>query len=271
VVTTWDVFMFGEELDMLECRLMEAENQDVHHVLIEAPYDHQGNAKPLYYSDNRDRYKDWASRITHVVAEIPGPGPINPWHREHAQREHAWVGLGAAEDDDIVLLCDVDEIPSETAYYLQGMKEMHALSMRLSMFAVDWVCPAETRIAVAGPRSALRVPLWQARDNGPRSAMPNLYGMGWHFTWLGGPDAIRHKAEQFCHLELRDMILRSNEQGLLYEQGMSWHGELGSYAVYPPLAPECAMVPAAIDGTWPRYIRERRCPESWFRPGKGHS
>lgn len=265
-MTTWDVFMFGEELDMLECRLTEAQDQDVQHVLIEAPYDHQGHAKPLYYADSKSRYEAWAGRVTHVVAEIPGPGPIDPWHREHAQREHIWAGISEADPDDIVLLCDVDEIPSRSAYHLRGMKGMHALSMRLSMFAVDWVRPAETRIAVAGPRSALSVPAWWARDNAARSSMPNLSGMGWHFTWLGGPDAIRRKAGQFCHLELRNMILRSNEQGLLYEQGMTWHCEPGTSDTYPPATAGYAMVPAIIDDTWPRYIRERRCPDSWFRP-----
>lgn len=258
--------MLGDELDMLECRLMEAENQDVRHVLIEARYDHQGHPKPLYYADNKSRFDTWNSRITHVIADIPGPGPIDPWHREHAQREHMWVGLADAEPDDIVLLCDVDEIPAHGAYYLRGLREMRALSMRLAMFAVDWVCPSEVRIAVAGPRRCLSVPAWRFRDNGPRSLMPNLSGMGWHFTWLGGPEAIRHKAEQFCHLELRDMILRANEQGLLYEQGMTWYAESSEYEEYPPPIPGKAMVPAVIDGTWPRYIRERWCPDSWFRP-----
>lgn len=264
-MTTIDVFMFGDELDMLEARLYEAQDRDdVRHVLVEAPYDHRGNPKPLYYAEHKSRFEPWAHRITHIVAEIPGPGNIDPWHREHAQREHIWAGLNDAEPDDIVLVCDVDEIPGPKAYQLQGIRGMHTLSMRLSMFAVDWVVPQQTRIAVAGPRNALHVPVWQARDNGLRSVLPELKDMGWHFTWLGGPDAIRRKAEQFCHLELRDMVLRANDEGLLYERGMTWHGE----GPYPPQAPHHSMVPVAIDDTWPRYIREHRCPDNWFRPVK---
>jgi beta-1,4-mannosyl-glycoprotein beta-1,4-N-acetylglucosaminyltransferase len=261
-VTTFDAFMFGDELDMLECRLMEAEQYDVQHVLVEAPYDHQGNPKPLYYDSHKSRYGQWAHRITHVVADIPGPGPIDPWHREHAQREHLWAGLNDAEPDDIVLVCDVDEIPSPAAYRLQGIREMHALNMRLAMFAVDWVVPQETRIAVAGPRSAMHVPVWKARDNGMRSVLPAATGMGWHLTWLGGPGAIERKAAQFCHLELRDMILKANLDRQLYERGMTWHGD----GPYPPPAPVHSMVPAMVDDTWPRYIRERKCPDNWFRP-----
>jgi Glycosyltransferase family 17 len=263
---TWDVFLFGDEIEMLECRLMEAENQKVRHVLIEAPYTHRGEPKPLYYAENKSRFAHWADRITHVIADIPGPGDIDPWIREHAQREHAWAGLNDAEPDDIVLMCDVDEIPAPIAYQLQGIRYMHAMSMRQSMFAVDWVLPRETRIAVAGPRSAMHVPAWQARDNSMRSVLPELSHMGWHFTWLGGPEAIRRKAGQFCHLELRDMIIKANEAGLLYEGGMTWYGEAAEYEVYPPSAPRNSMIPAVVDQAWPRYIRERLCPDNWFRP-----
>lgn len=266
---TWDCFMFCDELDMLECRLTEAEDQNVRHVLIEAPYDHRGNPKPLYYAEHKSRFEPWAHRVTHIVAEIPGTDPqLDPWVREHTQREHLWAGLNDAAPDDMVLLCDVDEIPSTRAYRLHGIEEVVALTMRLSMFAVDWVVarPPETRIAVASPLRALKAPAWWNRDNGVRSGLKAMSGMGWHFTWLGGPDAIRRKAGQFCHLELRDMILRANDQGLLYEQGYTWYAESDSYQDYPPKAPAAAMVPAVIDSTWPRYIRERRCPDSWFRP-----
>lgn len=267
-MTTWDTFMLSDELDMLECRLTEAEPYDVRHVLIEAHYDHQGNPKPLHYAENKERFASWAERIVHVVADIPGPGNIDPWHREHAQREHVWAGLDGAASDDIVLLCDVDEIPSARAYQLQGIPFMHALSMKQSMFAVDWVLPSETRIAIAGPCSALHVPAWQVRDNGMRSVLPELYRMGWHFTWLGGPDAIRRKAAQFCHLELQAMILKANDAGLLYERGMTWYAEADEYQEYPPREPRHYMVPALVDREWPRYIREKRCPASWFRPAQ---
>lgn len=267
-MTTWDCFMFSNELDMLECRLMEAQEQDVHHVLIEAPWDHRGNAKPLYYAEHQSRFAPWKDRITHIVADIPGPGDRDPWDREHAQREHLWAGLNDAEPNDMVLLCDVDEIPSKRAYRLQGTGEMVALNMRLSMFAVDWVVakPPETRIAIAAPFRTLRIPAFQFRDNRVRSGLRALDGMGWHFTWLGGPDAIRAKAAQFCHLELQDMILKANEEGLLYERGMTWYADQDDYAEYPPKRPHASMVPATIDDTWPRYIREGRCPDSWFRP-----
>jgi beta-1,4-mannosyl-glycoprotein beta-1,4-N-acetylglucosaminyltransferase len=260
--------MFGDETDMLQCRLEEAEPYDVRHILIEAPFDHQGHPKPLYYGDNKSRYAAWNDRITHIVARIPGAAEsagINPWVREHAQREHMWGGLAALnpDPDDILLACDVDEIPSPPAYRLRGaVSGLHAASMRLAMFAVDWVYPVETRIAIFGRVRDFAPPVWRVRDNGMRAVLPEVTGMGWHFTWLGGPDAIRRKATQFCHLELRDMILKANDEGMLYGQGRTWHGMLD----YPPRSPDNYMVPVTVDESWPKYIREGRCPRNWYRP-----
>lgn len=258
----FDSFLFNDELDMLEMRLREMENQPVYrHVIVEAHYDHQGKPKPLYYAENRNRFAQWHSRIRHVVAGVFGPDPgLDPWVREHQMRNEVWSGLQDSDPEDLVLLCDVDEIPTPLALALQP-DQMTALTMHLAMFAVDWVCPEQTRISVAGRRAHLKT-LWAQRDNGTRGAMPELRDAGWHFTWLGGPDAIDRKARQFCHLELQDMILKANAAGLLYERGLTWHAQ----ANYPPAVPEEQMLARDVDGTWPVYIREGHCPPEWFRP-----
>lgn len=261
---TWDTFLFCDELDMLQCRLEHLQEvPGLMHVLVESSLDHQGNPKPLLYADNKSRFAAWSDRIIHLVAEVPGADQVpDPWVRERIQRENVRAGLADAAPDDLVLLCDVDEIPSPYALSVTP-DDAAALSMRLAMFAVDWVYPEETRIAIAGLHRNLSVKsFWQVRDNGFRSWTQNYDGCGWHFTWLGGPDAIWRKASQFCHLELRDMILAANERGELYEQGMTWHG----MGAYPPPRPENRQLAATVDESWPAYIRERRCPPEWFRP-----
>lgn len=68
----FDTFLFRDELDLLECRLVQMENWPVYrHVLVESPLDHQGHPKPLYFYDNRERFAPWADRITHVIADLP--------------------------------------------------------------------------------------------------------------------------------------------------------------------------------------------------------
>jgi beta-1,4-mannosyl-glycoprotein beta-1,4-N-acetylglucosaminyltransferase len=260
----FDTFLFNDELDVLRMRLEELAGKVDRHVLVEARYDHQGNPKPLYYGENRDLFAPWSDRITHVIADVPTRAEDgNPWAREYAQRMAVWRGLdGDVEPADLVLVCDVDEIPSDTALSLKPDGPV-AMGMRLAMFAVDWVHPYETRIAIAGrAKDLVTVPLFSLRDNGPRGQLPLVDGCGWHFTWLGGPAAIERKASQFCHLELREMILEGNAAGEWYEQGYTWHG---ISAVYPPPRRSFRLDPVEVDGAWPAYIRERRCPAEWFR------
>lgn len=264
-MTVWDTFLFGDELDMLQCRLEELERYpDVRHVLVEAPLSHQGQPKPLYFVENRERFAPWADRITHVVAELPPPGDIDPWHREHVQREFVWGGLSEADPDDLVLLCDVDEIPSAEALAITRAG-WSTLVMDVSMFAVDWVLPEPQEIATAAHLRDMGHPLWIARDNGYRMRFPHTERAGRHFSWLGGPEAIEAKADRFCHLELRDLILEGNKAGEWYEQGWTFYGEHWTHQGVPPARRQVRMIPAEVDETWPRYIYERRCPQSWFR------
>lgn len=266
----FDTFLLNDELDMLQCRLEELDGKVDRHILVESPLDHQGNPKPLHYAENKafgKRFARWEDKIVHVVADgLPSfeENP-DPWSRERVQRQAVWAGLelAGAQPADLVLVCDVDEIPSDKALSMKP-DGVVAMGMRLAMFAVDWVHPYETRIAVAGRAKDLTVaPLFSLRDNGVRARLPLVDGCGWHFTWLGGPDAIRRKASQFCHLELQDMVLAGNDACEWYEQGYTWHGVS---AVYPPPRRSFRLDPVEVDETWPAYIRERRCPESWFRP-----
>lgn len=259
----YDTFIFGSDLDMLECRLRELDQSPVYrHVIVEAPFTHQGQPKPLCYAENAERFAPWKDRITHVVAEVPGPSKyLDPWIREHAQRSYVYQGLKDAEPEDIVWLCDVDEIPSQRMWTHEPFT-MTAWNMRLAMFAVDWVYPEPTRIAISG-RFFHCTNLGRQRDNGYRGGLPLAEDAGWHFTWLGGPDGIRAKLRQQCHLELAALIEQGLENKFWWERGLTWHGQ----AIYPPqLTRLHQQLPAVVDETWPVYIRDRLCPPEWFRP-----
>lgn len=260
MVRRFDTVMLADELDMLRVRLRELEDvPDLHHIVVEAGLDHQGNPKPLHFEEHAAEFAKWEDRILYVVADISGPS--TPWGRENLQRDAIHDGLSAlgAEPEDIVWLCDVDEIPSRAMIEYEP-SEMTAVNMRLSMFAVDWVWPEETRICVMGRLKHLEDLGWQ-RNNGPRSLMPVLDHGGWHFTWLGGPEEIERKARRHCHLELNQLILLGNLEGDWYQEGYTWHGQ----DVYPPRRRVTRMERAIIDETWPRAIREGDCPASWFR------
>ena len=245
----WDTFMFRDELDMLEARLTELEDSPVYrHVLVEGTTTHTGIPKPLYYAENQERFAPWADRIIHIIADVSNEP--HPWALEHAQRNHVWKAIGDADPDDVVILGDVDEIPSPQAVAAEPAPAI-AFDMRWCIFAVDWERPAGQRCSVSARLGYLRgcPDLSAVRDT--RSSLQAVTPGGFHLNWLGGVEGIRQKLTATCHAgELPRDLLAS---GRCYTEGIDYTGE-------------GRLTPVDIDATWPKYIWERRCPENWFRP-----
>lgn len=242
--------MLRDELDMLECRLTEMEDYDVTHILVESFVTHRGDPKPLYYLDSQGRFARWKDRIRPVVVYESAFRPdAGPWEREHIQRNMAWASM-KPEPDDLVLIADVDEIPSREVLEHRPFTAARIMQ-RCACFAVDWLWPALeptgvlVRADLLGGRS-----LGDARDN--RGSFPAIDNGGWHLSWMGGREAHLAKLAAHCHVE-QDVPLNLERiiTGRAYYEG--WH--IGT-----------KLIPADIDETWPRYVRERRCPDSWFRP-----
>jgi beta-1,4-mannosyl-glycoprotein beta-1,4-N-acetylglucosaminyltransferase len=255
----------NDELNILEMRLTELQEIDrLVHVLIEAPVNHQGKSKPLYYAENRSRFSAWNDRIIHVVADgLPSAEQDpNPWSREHGQREYARLGLREAEPGDIVLHGDLDEIPRAWAAEHDPGAGTIGMSMRDHAFAVDWLGPEPFRGTVITRLQNVRS-FTELRYM--RNLVPLLPDAGWHINCMGGPDAIRKKLDSFCHLEMKGMLERGINGGYFYERGMRW-------GPGDTLDNPVQLEAVDVDVSWPRWIREGKAPASWYRPrGEGES
>src|SRR5215831_14334612 len=105
----YDCFPFFNELDILEIRLHELYRDVDTFVLVEAPWTHQGDPKPLFFEENKRRFKRFLPQIRHVV--VPDqPKTDDPWVRERYQRECIRLGLADVRSGDLVIVSDADEI-----------------------------------------------------------------------------------------------------------------------------------------------------------------
>lgn len=254
-----DVVMFRDELDLLDCRLHELKGRVDHHVLTEAAYTHRGVPKPLIYQENRSRYAAWENRLTHIVVEkFPDPDPAHSpreaaWAREHYQRDSA---LPFLEDfcapDDIILIADLDEFPSDEALAWNGVEAV-SLLQRTFHSAVDFEYPQPQYTSVMARFNMVSARgLASVRDG--RYSYPVLRNGGFHFSWLGTTQDRRNKLEQAtCHLEMPEREWSAIGDGTTYERGEHF-------------ASDSRVIPVDVDDTFPEWIRERKCPSSWFRP-----
>ncbi len=233
--------MIRDELDVLQMTLEELDGKADFHVISEAAVDFHGRPKPLYLSENLDRFWHWKDRLI-VVTSQSLPEHPNPWVREHAQRDAMMPVLRN------IAMPDLDEVPSDKA--LNSCNRPVGLWMRTAHSAVDWLYPGEQPGSVIAPWSVIAgASLSSVRDGRPSYGV--IFGGGWHFSWLGGQEKQAQKADVSCHLELPPAEFSILRSGSGYRDG--YHVGV-------------QMLPVEVDETWPAYIRERRCPPSWFRP-----
>ena len=252
----FDTFPMHDELDILECRLVELEDvPNLLHVIVESDVTHQDNPKPSYLRDNWSRFEKWADRIVHVWATgLPTiTDDADPWAREHAQREHVWTGLreSDAQPDDVVLHGDIDEIPTSlVCRNIRPGGRYVSFEQRGHFWAVDWLYPQPWMGTVAAEVS--RVGSFGAMRDTRNTAPIKIPNAGWHLSWLGGRERALKKVGAFCHPEVQDRILEGLDDHRFYRDGVHVDG--------------LQMRPVEVDRKWPKWIVAGYAPESWYRP-----
>lgn len=246
-----DTFMINNELDMLECRLTEIGDVVDYVIAVEANVDHQDHPKPFHLSENIERFDAWGDKL--IVVRAKGLPTLeddpDPWAREHGQREFTFEGLAAigAGPDDIVMHGDVDEIP--TALIARNIRPQGFVSFtqRGHFWSCRWLYPEPWFGTVAG-RVRDIVSFGAMRDT--RNIGRKIPNGGWHLSWLGGPEVAMRKVGSFCHPEVKDRIVDGLSSDQFLRQGIHVDGAV--------------MTRCEIDHTFPKWVREGRCPESWL-------
>jgi len=121
-----DCFIFYNELDMLNYRLNLLDDYVDYFVLVESKYTHVGKEKELYYENNKELYKKFNDKIIHIIVEdIPykfeeiNYNLGNQWTNEEYHRNQIKLGINKLNlnDEDIIILSDLDEIPNTNLLY----------------------------------------------------------------------------------------------------------------------------------------------------------
>ena len=270
----YDCFSFFNELDLLEIRLNTLDKVVDKFILAESPLTHTGNPKPLYYAENKERFAKFNDRIVHVVVDdfpaMPDDMPVREkaWTRENWQRNAIVRGLPKdIKEDDVLLISDLDEIPSPE--YVQKAATDPIGVTRLDLKAY---CFFINMRIVSHPiwNNGTRLLTWRT-FNDPRTYANSRYSecciaavnqrpsatrirfitpdkifkpAGWHFSYLGGADAIVTKLRSIAHTEFntatitnRSSILKKLKSGA----DLFGNGEQG--------------IPEPFDSSFPEHIQ----------------
>lgn len=208
----YDCILFYNELDLLELHLAELENVVDYFVIVEGSETFAKQPKPMFYLENKERYARWADKIIHVVVDdLPDTG--NRWDCERHSFNASMRGLVDADDEDIVIIAPVDEIPRAEAVenYLtllnssdQWADEVLCFEQVFYWYYVNcevvshenpWAGPP------IGPKCLIEAFTPDGVIRRRQMGMGRIPNGGWHFSYLGGPEGIRQKLESFSHSE----------------------------------------------------------------------
>lgn len=205
----YDTFTFFKELDLLEIRLHELDGVVDKFVLVEADRTQSNQPKPFYYEENKERFKEYQDKI--IAVKSYGTERFwnegDQWCIDNATRDMVLTEVQYAPDD-IVILDDSDQIPRASVI----KNYVYTGPVRLAMIEAYYYFNCLHFNGVAGWPSSQ---LWRYGDipNRPSQIrtdqeiigfMPGLVGntvpdAGWHFSYMGGIEAIKEKIRAGSH------------------------------------------------------------------------
>ncbi|WCT73004.1 hypothetical protein PQ455_15390 [Sphingomonas naphthae] len=208
----YDCFMVFNEIDLLEIRLNELDPVIDVFVIVESNTTFQGDAKPLHFQDNKERFARFLPKIRHFVFDGRYDAET-PWQREFGQRNALSRGFEDAADADIIIISDVDEIVrADVVKRIQPVEQITFLQMETYIFYLNWVSDVVWNMAYAAPAQYIRryvpdlnAPRFERQtllsDDDPERRADVMGHAGWHLSWLGGSEKILLKMNSFSHVE----------------------------------------------------------------------
>lgn len=235
----YDTFCFFNELDLLELRLNILDPYVDYFVISESSVTHTGVDKPYYFEENKERFSKFLHKIIHLKIEdtpndfinlppvdssTPDGNCVSKIHefiktqtkrfdrrtqiaygRDFFQKECVRRGLINCNDDDIILFSDCDEIPNPEIlnllptfmsaskfftfhqtgyyYYLNMLKEHNWKGTRMGRYK--------------------DLKDYSYNELRAEESFPLAIG-GWHFSYMGGPEKVKHKIESFSAQEMNN-------------------------------------------------------------------
>ena len=247
---------FDEDL-LLDIRLNSLDKFVKKFVITEATYTHNGNKKKLNF--DIDKFKKFKDKIIYIVVdqqpknilkfndldskESKGEKLIlNGMARDYFQREKLGDGLTGADDEDLILVSDLDEIPNLENLNLKEINdkiiifEQKIFYYKLNLLYGKFLWQGTRAIK----KKNLLSPQWLRNIKGknyPKWRIDTFFSKkkysdlmfvkngGWHFTCLKTPEQLEKKLLSYAHhyefqesgLKIEDIKKFISEKRVIYD------------------------------------------------------
>ena len=240
----FDCFMYFDEEMILDVRLNTLNKFVDYFVIAESKFTHSGKKRNLNFNINKfEKFKD---KIIYLIYDKEDQGIeiinendhkndkarktiMNAVKRENGQRNYLQKGLDAAENEDIILISDVDEIPNLINIDFANFKnKIIQFKQEMFYYKFNLVLPKLLWTGTKGCRKKnLISPQWlrNIKDRKYSILRPDIFfskkkysniffvkNGGWHFTNIKAPKDIKNKLSSYLHhIEYDEKPLDVNE------------------------------------------------------------
>ena len=223
--------MYFDEEVVLDVRLNTLDKYVDYFVIVESSFTHKGDNKNLMFNHNKfEKFKnkiiylayDKQPKGIEVVNENDSEGEksrkyiLNAALRENGQRNFIQNGLNKAEDNDIILISDVDEIPNLSEVNFNNISEKIIMFHQdMFYYKFDLKIPNLLWTGTKGCRKKyLLSPQWLRNVKDRKyfpfridilfsekkySSVKFISNGGWHFSNIKTAEEIEYKLKSYLH------------------------------------------------------------------------
>ena len=227
----YDCFMYFDEEVVLDVRLNTLNEFVDYFVIVESIYTHKGDPRELKF--NHKKFEKFKDKIIYIVDEETYPqieeiktedsedeksrkAIFNAAYRENGQRNLITRGLKKANDEDIIMVSDVDEIPKLSELNFKNINEKIIL-FKQDMFYYKfnlWLPNLIWTGTKACKKKNLVNPQWLRNIKDRKysffridtffsktkyTSIKVINDGGWHFSNIKTPKEIEFKLRSYLH------------------------------------------------------------------------
>ena len=227
----FDCFMYFDEEVVLDVRLNTLDKYVDYFVIVESSFTHKGDNKNLMF--NHNKFEKFKNKIIYLVYDKQPKGIeainendsenekskkyiLNAALRENGQRNFIQNGLIKSEDNDIILISDVDEIPNLSEVNFNNISEKIIMFHQdMFYYKFDLKIPNLLWTGTKGCRKKyLLSPQWLRNVKDRKyfpfridilfsekkySSIKFISNGGWHFSNIKTAEEIEHKLKSYLH------------------------------------------------------------------------
>tara|TARA_Y100000590_G_scaffold426957_1_gene536633 strand:+ start:467 stop:1294 length:828 start_codon:yes stop_codon:yes gene_type:complete len=259
----YDCITFYNANLLFELRFQILKDVVDYFVVCEANKDHTGNSKPYNFNPNiPEKYKD---KIIYIKVENLPSIKIKgkkDYKLLSIQMENLFRGINKANDEDLIIFSDEDEIPNPDSIsqfdyikfkfgiFLQNMYYYKFNIMNINEGNGNWAGP---RICIKKNLKSffklrllktknINYPFWRIDKEKNIQLIKNG---GWHFTYLMSPKNIIKKIESMAHTEFNKSIHKNEKEISQKIKNLK-----------DPFGRNFKLIKVKIDESFPEYLRK---------------